>query len=701
MTDLLHLNPFVANAVHEAEIWGEDDGEFRDVGSIHRAPFETLLADLRAVAADPRHTTRVRFLVGPGGSGKSHLFSRVRRGTGDRAIFAFASNPPMRASALLLWTLDKVVGGLRRPRLIAGQAKPYSQLEALLYLLLLKQGLGLVEDSLDDLHEFWRSVSDAARDDYLERAHRRLAAEGYEPRSLRSLLCVLRPEVRDVAFQWLSGSSNLLDEELQALGQRLPIEDAEAQELLKRLGLLSTLAEAPLVLVLDQLDLMTAPDQIDELQRLLFTLINESRNWCVVIGLIEDKFSLWKERLSEALRTRVQTPEGQLPVVDLQALSAAEQKQELLRRRLATRALAAARREAGVADALHPMTEADCRALASGPPVFARELLARASGLYAQRATGREPSADGATAEAEQLDSRLHLEFRARRERLDPQQLALERASLADRIGEAVELLALAQGLGPVSSSVGPLENDARFKGTDTVLRIGDATLRVLGHHVHRGRAFPTFLTQVTAVPAPALLVRDGAAGITGAVTSERLAEFARTRSFLHLPRPAIADLVALGELLAEVREGNFSRLATSPPPSDTNVKAALATLPWITQGPLARAVLAALDRSDAPAEAPTPAPPTPGTPSVPGPVPLPPASTDVTTAVETILRSARWLMLERLRLWLARAHHDLSLEQLRATLGEPPLSRSVLVYPRTVRAAADVQVLVWNGDDA
>ncbi|MGH8555684.1 MAG: hypothetical protein ACREUD_09005, partial [Gammaproteobacteria bacterium] len=125
--EFLYLNPFLRNSVHESEIWAEEATGFADVESIHAEVSEVLRRDLRTVATHPQHPTRVRFLVGQGGAGKSHLFSRLRRQIGGEAIFAFASNPPTRPAALFRWTLDKIAYGLRHPRVVAGAPKPYSQ----------------------------------------------------------------------------------------------------------------------------------------------------------------------------------------------------------------------------------------------------------------------------------------------------------------------------------------------------------------------------------------------------------------------------------------------------------------------------------------------------------------------------------------------------------------------------------------------
>ena len=85
------LNPFVQNSVGENVIWGSDDNDFCDVESINEGPFNSLLSDIELVAADSK--TRARFLVGAAGSGKSHLFARLRR-TLQNGQFTFVCNPP-------------------------------------------------------------------------------------------------------------------------------------------------------------------------------------------------------------------------------------------------------------------------------------------------------------------------------------------------------------------------------------------------------------------------------------------------------------------------------------------------------------------------------------------------------------------------------------------------------------------------------
>lgn len=678
--EFVYLNPFLTNAVHESEIWADEATAFVDAESVHAEVSIVLRRDLRTVATHAQHPTRVRFLVGLGGAGKSHLFSRLRRQIGGEAIFAFASNPPTRPAALFRWTLDKIVCGLRRPRVVAGAPKPYSQLDALLYRLLLTHDPVFVEADPEGLHEVWSDVSVEEREEYLRAVEKRLVARGYQAPLLRGMLGVFRPETREVAFRWLSGSTNLMVEELQAIGQAQPIEDAEVDALLCLIGDLSHAVATPIVLVLDQLDLTMEPAHIGELQRLLFTLINQSQNWYVVIGLVEDKFQLLSAGLSDALRTRLQAMGGgQLPVTELTQIADAAQKTAVLRQRLTSAPLVTLRAEGGIASEVYPLGDSDIDSLVSGAPVFPRALLARACALYQERT-------EAGTRAVESLEARMLSEFEERRARIDPETISVDKASLADRLREAVELAALAAGLGPVDARLGPLEQVGPSQGTDTIITVGGRTLRILAHHVHQGPAFPRFLSRVLGLPWGTVLVRDGAVPISGQVTTQRLEAFRKDKQFLHLPRPAIADLFALGEVLAELREGNFGTLSTDPVPTPDNVKAALSQQGWFQQHAFTRAVLASLF---------------PEAPSEPEPPPdSPPPPEDLSTVIEDLLRPSRWFVLERLRLQMKRRHRiDIAAADLRAALLLPPLSGLVLRYPEEVRVPSDVQILVWNED--
>ena len=148
------LNPFVQNSVGENVIWGSDDNGFCDVESINGAAFKTLLSGIRSVNDDGQ--TRALFLVGPAGSGKSHLFARLRRRL-PSGQFTFVPNPPTAISHIKRFILKKVVEGMTKPVMSTDGLLPYSQLRRMVYCLLQKilKPKGLAPEKI---HKFWKTV---------------------------------------------------------------------------------------------------------------------------------------------------------------------------------------------------------------------------------------------------------------------------------------------------------------------------------------------------------------------------------------------------------------------------------------------------------------------------------------------------------------------------------------------------------------
>ncbi len=108
--EYLHANPFGGRSVKDEQIWGEADENLYDVPSINEDAFNQLRSDLEQLSHDQQ--TGLRFVVGPAGSGKSHLFARLRRELVGQH-FAFVSVPPKDPSAIKRFVLKKVVEGLR------------------------------------------------------------------------------------------------------------------------------------------------------------------------------------------------------------------------------------------------------------------------------------------------------------------------------------------------------------------------------------------------------------------------------------------------------------------------------------------------------------------------------------------------------------------------------------------------------------
>lgn len=393
MSSYAALNPFTATSVGENDLWNA--ASLLDVPYIHSVPFGALKIAVDQVRGQKR--SQVRFVRGAGGSGKSHVFARLHRVCADGIFYAYAPNPPLQPEALEQFILSRFISSLRHPARVAeGKVAPYSQLRLLAYALLKP----VVEQELtfSELHEAWAEISLDTRKEMIHQAVLLLEADHpMVPRSvLRCLLNVLREDKEHLAAQWLSGAAYLTENELKYLGVPEPLQRGEMGLVIQLFGKLAAQAGAPVVLVLDQLDLIVSQPQFDEMQRLLFALIDQSENWVVLIGLVAERFAMWDAALSQALRGRIGVPDSnaplgfRLPVIDMLPI-ANEQKRLLLSCRLETPGLVEQRKKDGITSAIHPLLEEDITRLTSGGAIFPRHLLAAAAEIYTMRVTGVSP----------------------------------------------------------------------------------------------------------------------------------------------------------------------------------------------------------------------------------------------------------------------------------------------------------------------
>jgi hypothetical protein len=393
MSPYVALNPFTVTSVGENDLWNAS--ALPDVPYIHSVPFGALKIAVDQVRAQKR--SQVRFVRGAGGSGKSHIFARLHRECADGIFYAYAPNPPLQPEALEHFILTRFISSMRHPvRAADGKQAPYSQLRLLAYALLKP----VVEQqfTFPELHEAWAEIELETRKEMIHQAVQLLEAEHpMVPRSvLRCLLNILREDKEHLAAQWLSGAAYLTENELKYLGVPEPLQRGEMGVVIQLFGKLAAQAGAPVVLVLDQLDLIITQPQFDEMQRLLFSLIDQSENWVVLIGLVAERFAMWDAALSQALRGRVGVPDSnaplgfRLPVIDMLPI-ANEQKRLLLACRLETPDLVAQRKKDGITSDIHPLLEEDIARLTAGGAIFPRHLLAAAAEVYAMRAAGEAP----------------------------------------------------------------------------------------------------------------------------------------------------------------------------------------------------------------------------------------------------------------------------------------------------------------------
>ncbi|MCF7784522.1 MAG: hypothetical protein K9N47_00290 [Prosthecobacter sp.] len=639
MPSYADLNPFMSTSVGENDLWNA--ASFLDVPYIHSVPFGALRIAVDQVRA--QHRSQVRFVRGAGGSGKSHLFSRLRRECADSIFYAYAPNPPLQPEALENFILTRFVGSLRHPaRSKEGREAPYSQLRLLAYALLKP----VVEQdfTFPQLHEAWAGISLETRKEMIHQAVQLLEAEHpMVPRSvLRCLLNVLRDDKEHIAAQWLSGAAYLTENELKFLGVPEPLSRAEMGGVIQLFGKLASQAGSPVVLVLDQLDLVVTQPQFDEMQRLLFALIDQSENWVVLIGLVVERFAAWDAALSQALRGRVGVPDSnaplgfRLPVIDMLPV-ANEQKHLLLSCRLETPALIEQRRKDGITSAIHPLLEEDVARLTAGGAIFPRHLLAAAAEVYAMRTTtsalppeivaaaATQPappplpslpvSAPGmpvAVAVMEDANdgpvvSAIPVPTAVQSMPLPPPAsvLAVSKTSLAEKVdallqqavaaakadtaspspidlGERARDLIELMVAPPVTISEGDIRKTYdNFDGSDRWFEWGGARVRIVTSDAMRG-SFIAVLERIKEAGGDTLLLRNDIAPVSGQLTMELLNAFKAKNTFHHIPAAETAILAALGSMLAAQREGSYDQLATEPPATKDNVLAALRAHPLL-----------------------------------------------------------------------------------------------------------------------
>ncbi len=640
MSSYAGLNPFMSTSVGENDLW--NSASFLDVPYIHSVPFGALRIAVDQVRA--QHRSQVRFVRGAGGSGKSHLFARLRRECADRIFYAYAPNPPLQPEALENFILSRFVSSLRHPaRNAEGKEAPYSQLRLLAYALLkpvVEQDL-----TLPELHEAWAGIELETRKEMIHQAVQLLEADHpMVPRSvLRCLLNVLRDDKEHLAAQWLSGAAYLTENELKYLNVPEPLARSEMGLVIQLFGKLASQAGSPAVLVLDQLDLVAAQPQFDEMQRLLFSLIDQSENWVVLIGLVAERFAMWDAALTQALRGRIGVPDSnaplgfRLPVIDMLPV-ANEQKRLLLNCRLETPELVEQRKKDGITSAIHPLLEGDMDRLTAGGAIFPRHLLAAAAEVYAMRATQTEqapqPQAVAAPAaiapvvagagpvipavvETAPVPVRVVEEANAvepsaavavspvavpqaaspptvvtktplaekidalLQQAVDAAKAEIAPASAID-LGERVRDLIELMVAPPVTISEGDIRKSYdNFDGADRWFEWGGSKVRIATSDAMRG-SFIAVLERLKEAGGDTLLLRHDAAPVSGQLTLELLNVFKAKNTFHHMPAAESVILAALGRMLAAQREGSYDQLATEPPATKDNVLAALRNHPLL-----------------------------------------------------------------------------------------------------------------------
>lgn len=682
------LNPFVQNSVGENVIWGSDDNGFCNVESINENAFKTILTDIESVSAHAK--TRARFLVGAAGSGKSHLFARLRRSL-PNGQFTFASNPPTAIPHVKRFILKKVISSMARPAMGPEGPLPYSQLQRIVYSILQKI-LKPKDLNPSQIHGFWKTVSRAEYGRIQSKFIKALGA--FSPLEIpihwrRVLFRILDSERRDLAVNWLSGNQSLTDADYQNLDVTASLADDEISEVMKQLGHLSTGA-GPIILILDQLDILAKPDQIHEIESLMIDLNDGSRNWYVIVSLVQEKFDLWLSTLSIPFKHRfgrVTHDSIDLDTVELSALSE-QQRRQLIMARLSTPQLGFQRKNDGINDPSYPLSELDVHELTLSDICNSRLLIQKALQAYVNALSGQTKPATRPLCDfMEQLFNDFRLELRE-------EDLAVDTASTADRIGELFGLLWFVKKDQKLESTDGPLHTEIdNFDGIDRVYNCHNTRLRVVNYDVQQTNKFPSILKKIAESSPSSILIRDGCISVSGKVTKERLDLFQRDKRFFHLSLDQIRNLHALGNLLAKMREGEFDNEETEPKPTKIRIYECLAQNPDLVQTDLTQAFMEMCGLAGK-VQCTTSIG---GTENIRGGLDSFQPDDPIVAGLATIMQAERWMSFERLCVRASSRGISVDPQRVYQCLKAAPLCDSVLIYPRHANLLETIGIVIWN----
>ncbi|WP_438033673.1 FtsK/SpoIIIE domain-containing protein [Sorangium sp. So ce204] len=237
-----------------AEAWGEP----LDLQSLNASASDELVRRIDGLAresrgAGPPPRSQCVLLLGPAGSGKTHLFARLRKKLGYRAVF-FHTRPELGAPATPRYLLAQLVDALRFP----ASSSEHTQLDLIAGAMLsvveghpTKYPLTMVAQPHDDPRRLVERGLAAA-----ERRYPQLLPKYLE----RLLQAPFEPEVqtRRAMYAWLSGRPPS-EAELARLGEAQGLGDEDVLPALRTLGFAATFG-APLVLVFDQLENLADDD---------------------------------------------------------------------------------------------------------------------------------------------------------------------------------------------------------------------------------------------------------------------------------------------------------------------------------------------------------------------------------------------------------------------------------------------------------
>lgn len=285
----LHANPWATSVIDLPEL---------------NQPASTLIEEriggIRDVASRQPGQLRSESLVllGPPGTGKTHLFSRVRGRLGPRAIFVHI-RPLLHAGLTPSYVLGQAIQQLAQPSY--GRSEPQSDM-------LVGSLIGYLEDQSADFPAMnistFRELSEAERSRELERLTDKLfeVFPDLDDVFVERLLALpfATPRDRRALLAWLSGH-DCDPSQLARIGAASSMDSGNAVRALRTLTSLAALG-APLVIVFDQLENLVQRDgteeRITQYGNLVAELVDSTRGLLVVQLALDSE---WEQAIAPLL----------------------------------------------------------------------------------------------------------------------------------------------------------------------------------------------------------------------------------------------------------------------------------------------------------------------------------------------------------------------------------------------------------------
>ena len=580
----MSANPF---ATIHADAW---TSELVDVPSLNKGVSDFLIqriVEVRRVSAREKvaQSSTSVLLLGVAGSGKTHLFARLRKQTGPRAVFVH-TRPEIGADPSPRQVLAAILRSLRRP---AAQEER-QQIDVIGGAMLADLEGAKVHFPLAFLDDC-RARSPEAQRTLIERAVARVEVRCPEiwPRYLERFLSVLFASVPDqrALFGWLAGEepSQL---ELDRIGERGGLKDLDMLPALRTLGAVASFG-APIVLVFDQLENLAEDDGRTGRFLAHARVVSELRD--TVRGLVLVQMALesaWASRFHPVLhisdRDRLEEAVKHL------SLPTAEERKQLIE--LWRAALPEAEQ---VRPFPHPFSVTDVEKWTRQQGMTPRMLMQCCGEAYgrASMPVGEEPERDelAPAPPAEPLRAQWEERVVQARAQIDDdaqQERGVSPDTIRGGLIAALELLGVKAGGAAVKKDVPSLK-----------LYKGDALRNVLiaQHAHHRSLASVIRAATVLAAEHPAILLRERAFAIrpTWKEVDRLLETFLETpgAEFVQIDREDLARLIALEDLLSAARSQDLCAEDGHPIPYSEVVRWAERELGCSAWPPVA----AALDR--------------------------------------------------------------------------------------------------------